>query len=288
MKQKQRIIFFGMVAVALILAACDGDSGNNSSETEGDSSSSGDIFWSSSLAVSSSNAKVESSSSVTLSSSTAKSSSSSVTAGVVDPSTVVSGTMTDSRDAQVYKMVTIGTQTWMAENLNYADSTAMPNLAGNSWCYENIADSCAKYGRLYTWTGAMNIASSYQSASASAVILTPQQGVCPAGWHIPTDDEWTTLETAVGGSSTAGTKLKSASGWYDSGNGTDAYGFSALPAGIRYISGSFYYAGSSAFFWSATEVDAYGAYVRYLSYGYAGMYSDNDKANAFSVRCVKD
>ncbi|MCK9182585.1 MAG: hypothetical protein M0P13_06880, partial [Fibrobacteraceae bacterium] len=70
------------------------------------------------------------------------------------------GEIPDSRDGQVYKTVTIGTQTWMAKNLNYADSIAMPNLAGNSWCYENSADNCAKYGRLYTWTGAMDIESS--------------------------------------------------------------------------------------------------------------------------------
>ena len=107
----------------------------------------------------------------------------------------------------------------------------MPNLKGNSWCYENSADSCAKYGRLYTWTAAMNIDSSYQWASATAVIFTPQQGACPAGWHIPKNAEWTTLENAVGGSIVAGTELKSVSGWYLSGNGTDAYGFSALPAG---------------------------------------------------------
>jgi len=187
----------------------------------------------------------------------------------------------------MYKTVTIGTQTWMAENLNYADSIAMPNLAGNSWCYENIADSCAKYGRLYTWTGAMNIASSYQSASASAVISTPQQGVCPSGWHIPTDDEWTTLETGVGGSGTAGTKLKSTGGWYDSGNGTDSYGFSALPAGYRYSYGSFY-AGVHAYFWSATEYDADDAYSRYLYVGTASVYTGYSKAFAFSVRCVKD
>src|SRR5574344_2402265 len=125
--------------------------------------------------------------------------------------------------------MTIGTQTWMAQNLNYADSAALPNLEGNSWCYGNSADSCAKYGRLYTWTGAMNIDRSYQSASAAAVLSSPHQGACPTGWHIPTSAEWTTLENAVGGSSTAGTKLKSTSGWSNSGNGTDTYGFSALP-----------------------------------------------------------
>ena len=254
MKQKQRIALLGIAAVALIFAACDGDSGNNSTETEGNSSSSAGIYSS---------------------------------GGQGNSSPVVSGTMTDPRDGQSYKTVTIGTQTWMAENLNYADSAAMPNLKGNSWCYENSADSCAKYGRLYTWTGAMNIAGSYQSASATAVISAPQQGACPAGWHIPTDAEWTTLETAVGGA--AGTKLKSTSGWSSSGNGTDAYGFSALPAGSRDDSGSFGDVGYDTFFWSASEYDTDDAYYRYLSYYYAYMSTGYyNKTFAFSVRCVQD
>ena len=318
MKQKQRIALLGIAAFALIFAACGGDSGNNGTETEGDSSSSAGIYSSggqvnsssvvksssSSIVVSSSSAKALSSSSVTLSSSIAKSSSSSVvvssssvkvqssssvTAGVVDPSTVISGTMTDSRDGQSYKTVKIGTQTWMAENLNYADSIAMPNIKGNSWCYENSADSCAKYGRLYTWTGAMNIDGSYQSASAAAEISAPWRGACPTGWHIPTDAEWTTLATAVGGSSVAGTKFKSTSGWYNGDNGTDAYGFSALPAGFCSYSGSFDYVGYYAYFWSATENESDYAYYRYLGYDYAYIDTYGRLKNlAFSVRCVQD
>ena len=286
MKRKQRIVLLGMVAVALILAACDGDSGNNSSESEGDSSSSAGIYSSggqgnsSSTAKSSSSSVKGSSSSAVVSSSSAKveSSSSSIEYG----SFIYGG--------QTYKTVTIGTQTWMAENLSYADSTAMPNLKGNSWCYDNSADSCAKYGRLYTWTAAMNIASSYRSEWASAVISTPQQGVCPVGWHIPTDAEWTTLENAVGGEDVAGTALKSTSGWNEGGNGgTDAYGFSALLAGGRHKFGEFYGAGNNAYFWLATEHDTGYAYCRYLIYNYEYMGSDYDfKAYAFSVRCLKD
>jgi uncharacterized protein (TIGR02145 family) len=186
----------------------------------------------------------------------------------------------------------------MAKNLNYADSAAMPNLKGNSWCYDNSADSCAKYGRLYSWTAAMNIASSYQSVPAAAVISAPQQGVCPAGWHIPTDAEWTTLEDAVGGEDVAGTALKSTSGWYDDGDGTDAYGFSAFPAGDRYNGGDFGSVGSRAYFWSATEHGTDRAPHRYLSYSYdiehtyyhtENMYTNNSfKSDAFSVRCLKD
>ena len=262
MKQKQRVALLCMAAAALIFAACDGDSGNNGTETEGGGSSSV----------------------VNSSSSSIGGSSSSVAACT---NTYGTNTVTDCRDGQTYKTVTIGTQTWMAENLNYADSTAMPNLKGSSWCYENSADSCAKYGRLYTWTAAMNIDSSYQSASAAAVISAPWRGACPTGWHIPTDAEWTTLETAVGGA--AGTKLKSTSGWSSSGNGTDAYGFSALPAGYRNFTGDFDFVGIYADFWSATESGTDNAYIPVLdfrrAYMYTNYYSKND---ALSVRCVQD
>ena len=202
---------------------------------------------------------------------------------------VTYGEITDPRDGQVYKTVSIGTQTWMAENLNYADSIPMPDLAGNSWCYGNRADSCAKYGRLYSWTASMNIASSYQSASASAVILSPHQGACPAGWHIPTNTEWTTLVDFVGGEETAGTKLKSRKGWVNNGNGTDAYGFSALPAGRRDCEGAlFIYGGLRADFWSAT-CDTDCAYYQDSYYYFSASRRDRDyEKEAFSVRCVKD
>ena len=118
----------------------------------------------------------------------------------------------------------------------------------------------------------------------------PVRGVCPIGWHLPTKAEFETLFTAVGGSSTAGRKLKSTTGWNRGGNGTDAYSFSALPAGYRGSSNEDYNSeGSSAFFWSSTEGSSNYAYYMYLCY-------DNDDASlydylkyaGFSVRCVKD
>jgi len=286
MKQKQRIIFFGMVAVALILAACDGDSGNNGVETEVDSSSSGDIFWSSSVAVSSP-------SETSPSSSTASSSSLACT------NTYGTNTVTDCRDGQSYKTVVIGSQTWMAENLNYADSIAMPSLVGNSWCYENSADSCSKYGRLYKWASAMAVDSIYNGAVLGDTLN--HQGACPIGWHIPLSSEWNALAVAVGGIkgddgdyyASAGVALKSTHGWNNHdgarGNGTDSYGFSALPAGFRDFSGGFGYVGSDAYFWSASEIKADSAYYRYLyNYiTYMGTHG-NYKDDAFSVRCVKD
>jgi uncharacterized protein (TIGR02145 family) len=112
-------------------------------------------------------------------------------------------TFKDNRDGKVYRIVQIGRQVWFAENLNYA--------AKGSVCYDNKTDYCSKYGRLYYWDAAKK--------------------ACPAGWHVATDDDWTTLINYVGGDSTAGTKLKSSTGWRDKGNGTNDYGFSAIPGG---------------------------------------------------------
>ena len=108
---------------------------------------------------------------------------------------------------------------------------------------------------------------------------------CPVGWRLPSDAEWTKLTDFVGGSSTAGKKLKSTSGW----NGTDDYGFAALPAGNGYSDGSFYNAGNIGNWWSATENDAYYAWYRNMYYNYEDVgRDDRDKALLFSVRCVQD
>ena len=184
--------------------------------------------------------------------------------------------MTDERDGKVYRTVKIGDQTWMAENLNYADSAKTPSLKGKSWCYNNVAANCDVAGRLYTWAAAKT--------------------ACPSGWHLPDTTEWKALFTAVGGSSTADTKLKSTSAWNNSGNGTDAFGFSALPAGGRDSYGDYYYEGYYADFWSSTEDGSDSTedgsdcayFMRlYYSYDYADL-NNNYKYYGFSVRCVKD
>lgn len=183
------------------------------------------------------------------------------------------GSVTDSRDGKVYKTVKIGTQTWMAENLNYK--------VDSSWCYANSADSCAKYGRLYTWAEVMAGHAS-STASPSGV-----QGVCPTGWHVPSDAEWTKLTDTTLSSSTAGTKLKSLGGWH-SGNGTDTYGFRVLPAGLDY-GGSFHDIGGYAYLWSASETVASDAWYRDFSNGYANVYrSSSYKTYGFALRCLQD
>ncbi len=191
----------------------------------------------------------------------------------------VYGTLTDLRDGQKYKTVKIGTQTWMAQNLNYKTE--------NSYCYNNSADSCAKYGRLYMWAGAVGKLGSevWRSQVQSGSI----QGACPNGWHLPTLTEWDTLFIAVGDSSTAGTKLKSTSEWGDKDNSTDAFGFSALPAGSVNEDEIHHSKGSLANFWSSTDYYDYFAYYVTLYRGEDNASIRTDiKSNAFSVRCLQD
>lgn len=195
------------------------------------------------------------------------------------------GTFTDTREtpAKAYKWTKIGTQTWMAENLAYLPS--VNNLSESSpsearyyvYNYDGnvVADAKASsyyttYGVLYNWTAAL-------------------AGVCPTGWHLPSNAEWVTLETYVGGAGTAGTKLKSVSGWTIGGDtGTDAYGFSALPGGTYYGSG-FGNALIYGYWWSAAECDATYACGRYMYYNVANVYTYIDVRNGgFSVRCLQD
>lgn len=188
------------------------------------------------------------------------------------------GSLTDARDGQAYKTVQIGTQTWMAENLNVK--------VDSSWWYKNSADSGAKYGRLYQWAAVMGLDASSNGKLWSGAL--PRQGICPSGWHVPSDAEWTTLSAYLGGTSTAGAKLKSTSGW-SYGNGTDTNGFRALPAGYRYYDGSFNAVGNYAGFWSSSEIDAGSAWRRDLNRGNDALYRyDYFKKAGYSVRCLKD
>ena len=291
MKRKQRITLFGIVAVALILVACDGDSGNNSSVSEEDSSSS--VVSSSSLAVLSSSATSQSSSSAPLSSSVVKSSSSSLvvsSSSVTLPSSSSSikyGSLTYK--GQTYKTVVIGTQTWMAENLNYA--------VDSSWCYNNSADSCTKYGRLYQWASAMDLDPAYDSTAWGGDDVN-HQGICPEDWHVPNRDDWQTLYDYVdannGDDEGVGTSLKSTGEWipaFKTATGTDRFGFFALPSGyLDIITGDFSHVSDYAYFWSATEDNRNYAHNWSLSYIDEDLltYSYNDKNYGYSVRCLKN
>ena len=198
----------------------------------------------------------------------------------------------DSRDNQVYRTVKIGNQTWMAENLNYADSVKSPSLKGRQWCYNNKADNCAKYGRLYTWSAAMDsVKSGCGYNGCSLYESLPTQGICPDGWHVPSNSEWDTLFNAVGGSGVAGRALMSAEGWNSSYSLEDKYGFSVLPAGQSYQGESFDNLNYNAYFWTASESDVAAYYAKNVyfesSYKYASQSSDHVYYGK-SLRCVKD
>ena len=281
-----RHFWLGILVGTMMLAACGDDDSDFATRPDGKDSSSSSVILSSS--------EGSSPSSSSSSSSKAKSSSS---VAYVEPCRIDSvdsceyGSLTDSRDGKTYKTVSIGTQTWMAENLNYETA--------NSYCYDDEYSKCSKYGRLYLWSAAMDSVGKWSMNGKGCGYdwpcspTYPVRGICPAGWHLPTKAEFETLFTAVGGSSTAGKVLKSTSGW-NSGAGTDAYGFSALPAGYRGCNGGYYFhnEGRYAVFWSSTEYDSCHSY--YSVYSEAGLYDDiaylfdRLQCDAISVRCVKD
>jgi uncharacterized protein (TIGR02145 family) len=176
----------------------------------------------------------------------------------------------------------------MKKNLNVA-------TASGSWCYDDKPANCGKYGRLYNWSAAMALDPSCDSKTCASQIKAKHRGICPSGFHIPTDEEWDTLISFVGGENTAGTKLKSKSGWREAprnGYGTDDFGFSALPGGFRaFTNGSFDFAEYDGYWWSATEKDAMYANYRLMSRSSDNVYSnlfDRYKWNGLSLRCVKD
>ena len=199
----------------------------------------------------------------------------------------------DIRDSAVYAMVRIGSQVWMKENLNF--DYKIDGASYGSYCYNNSADSCAKYGKLYTWaaaTDSVNTGCGYVATWEGAtceVETDTLQGICPNGWHLPDTEEWSTLVAAVADDPvTAGATLKSEAGWLDSDTpGTNSSGFSALPSGFRYNDGNFDYVGCYARFWLSSERKPDDAYDGGLSYLNARAYRFNDyKYYAFSVRCV--
>jgi len=170
----------------------------------------------------------------------------------------MSENFTDPRDGKVYKTVKIGNQVWMAENLNYE--------VEGSKCYDNDSANGQKYGRLYNWETAKK--------------------ACPEGWHLPSNSEWQELVNFVGGK-IAGKKLKAKNGWDYNGNGTDDYGFSALPGGVGYSSGRYMFGsvGRLGRWWTATEVDAC---YRYMCDDAKYVGSDiGSKTELYSVRCVR-
>jgi len=212
------------------------------------------------------------------------------------------GEFTDSRDSKVYKWIEIGTQIWMAENLNYrtGDSTSRCYpITGNTNINDNDNTNCDTYGRMYLWATAMDIDYSCNTRSladcnAKLAADKHHRGICPEGWHIPTKGEWTTMMDYVGGTNTAGTKLKATSGWDNfegkSGNGTDDYGFSALPGGyVNPDNSTFNELGIFGSWWSSTEDTGTYSWRYYLYHKKVdAMETSRPKTNLYSLRCIKD
>jgi len=171
-------------------------------------------------------------------------------------------------DGRTYRTVVIGDQTWMAENLKYAVSYSQCGYLIGSDLSNTNTSTCDTYGRLYDWATAKK--------------------ACPAGWHLPTNEEWMILVNFVGGIAIAGKRLKAKSGWDNGGNGTDDFGFAALPGGYGDIEGYFEDACEFGHWWSASENGVY-AYSRGMGCDFDGAYWSKDaKSNLFSVRCLKD
>lgn len=213
------------------------------------------------------------------------------------------GTMTDLRDGHVYKIIGVKTQMWMAENLNYADSVNYPSMLGKNWCM-NDADSCAKYGRYYTWSAAIDSVywakqGKYCGVGFEDTCGLPQKvrGVCLEGWSMPNEQDWNILLMAVENDVTF-LQAKGFSFWKKA---ADEYGFTALPAGRYYahdeiIGNNLNNGDPTAYFWTSTERN--NSFGGVEEYGNEAMFFDINKNSAhigsyykfdgFSVRCIKD
>ena len=158
---------------------------------------------------------------------------------------------TDDRDGQAYGVVEIGDQSWLSSNLNYE--------TGNSVWYNNKKKFGKRHGRLYSWEEALT--------------------VCPSGWRLPSDKDWTNLINYLGGAKQAGEDLKA--------SGTS--GFDVFFSGFRDSTGTFFDLGHDANFWTSTSVGDYEAWRCYLDRGYSGVVQDYySKSGGLSVRCIKD
>jgi uncharacterized protein (TIGR02145 family) len=182
-------------------------------------------------------------------------------------------------EGKTYRIITIGDQTWMADNLDTDEGGK---------CYNNNPANCEKYGRLYDWVTAMNLPESCNSDECASEIQHPHRGICPLGWHIPSNNEWKALLDIAGGSPVASTHLKAISCWKENGNGQDTHKFAALPGGKGY-DGGFGNAGYYGYWWSSEESSRGVAFNIYMRYDTERAYQFfNGKEDLFSVRCVQD
>lgn len=300
-----RITFFAL-SLALFLVACDsgeasGPADSSSSAVESSETVSSVTESSSSVLPLSSETVPVSSSSIASSSSVKRSSSSIVAVPCKTDSAddCVYGTLVDERDGQTYRTVKIGDQVWMAENLNYAYLQPTKDLDSSSWCYDNDAVNCEKYGRLYLWSAAIDSAALFSETGKGfgdgTCSLIPEEptpcepsgivrGVCPAGWHLPRYGEWYALYHMTGNDERF---LKSKTDWIEENDGTDSFGFGALPSGFLYTARrevNFYFVGSFTDFWTPDNSGS----PESAGFAYVDGWETRRADEAFPVRCVKD
>ena len=232
---------------------------------------------------------------------------------VFNPANIEYGSLIDSRDGQKYKTVKIGDRWWLAKNLNYA--------ADSSYCYNDEPDSCAIYGRLYPWTVAMQLDTIYNKLNVTytETIKGAHQGICPDGWHIPSEEEWNEMidyADSHNGNEGASASLRAKYSWIPDEEYEikyiDRFGFAGLPAGARankemrksdcnhsygYETNIYCGVGEEAFFWTSTERIDYRNDSEHALYFFLhglqnGNFQTSDwgeftKRAALSVRCVK-
>ena len=270
-------------------------SSTESSSSETQNSSSGE-----------SSSSAESSSSEAQSSSSQEASSSSQAEGrkctyeVTDSPIAGAGTLTCSE--KTYKTVTMGTQVWMAENLNFGDRVSVSveqfdatNASAEKYCYDNLEENCTTYGGLYQWHSEMAFPLSCdtildaETYADSCTVQSPHhRGICPEGWHVPSRIEWVILQAWVDDDNGGGAGDEGKSLWSTDQGGTDAYKWNALPGGNCFSKGTFHNIGMSAAWWSSTGYNTVDAWNRSLSG--STLYENNSYKgiNGFSLRCVKD
>ena len=194
------------------------------------------------------------------------------------------GQATVEYGSQTYHTILIGDQCWLKENLNIGTRISgiqnqdPLNATLEKYCYNDDEANCTLYGGLYQWDEMMKSS------------VTPgTQGICPSGWHLPSDAEWTTMTTFLGGDTVAGTKMKSNTGWYNNGNGTNTSGFTGIPAGNRGNDGSFNNLTQLGYFWTSSQAGASEAWNRKLNFESDIVTKYNSFiTNGFSVRCVRN
>lgn len=278
-------LFYAALFSTLIFVACGDDDSGNPFVANEDSSSSFVLLSSSSSVVDSSSSNHEekkknlSSSSAPIEDLFSSSSESSVSSSSVQNEESSSSikvdwptdSIIDDRDGQKYKIVKIDRLWWFAQNLNYETE--------NSHCYNDSTKYCDKYGRLYTWAAAVGKSEEECGERHVCNLSLPVQGVCPSGWHVPSNYEWNDLFVFVGGDKVAGEVLRNSS----------EGGFALLYAGRINFAGDFVQEGRSACIWSSNEVDDYDSYYVDFYYTYSKVFlEDADKTDGYSVRCVKN